>query len=421
MTSPMTYPVLAPPAPRARRGPDRRRSRPVRVLRTLSALAASVLAFLAVAIVLGAYVPAIPKIGVIGPVLGGQYPFHVALLAVLAATLAALAWAGGTVRWGRAVAVVGAAAAVGALAIGGVQLQAARSAGADVSWGEVAGGLGYPDVQPDTTATFARPDGEALDVDAYLPAGGAGEAAPAVVLAHAGGFHTFDKGDLRGTGRWLADHGVAVFAVDYRLARADRPTWDKAPQDLASALAWVREHADEYGVDPAQVSLGGMSAGGTLALNAAYRLQEGTLATADGDAVGPPASVIGFYPGTDVAGMWEDDVAGTREAAELFTGGTPQDHPDRYREVSPTAAVGPGLPRTLLVVGDRDRSARPGTVTGLGDALAAQGVDTRVEVLPYAEHAFDDAYGSLTSQASRQILLDFLTDGEITGQDGGRG
>ncbi|MFD0350498.1 hypothetical protein ACFQ0M_39715 [Kitasatospora aburaviensis] len=30
-------------------------------------------------------------------------------------------------------------------------------------------------------------------------------------------------------------------------------------------------------------------------------------------------------------------------------------------------------------------------------------------MLPFAEHAFDDAYGSLTSQTSRQILLDFLT------------
>nr|WP_055502291.1 hypothetical protein [Nonomuraea pusilla] len=28
---------------------------------------------------------------------------------------------------------------------------------------------------------------------------------------------------------------------------------------------------------------------------------------------------------------------------------------------------------------------------------------------PFAGHAFDDAYGSLTSQTSRQILLDFLT------------
>ncbi|MFF8612145.1 hypothetical protein [Streptomyces sp. NPDC015350] len=56
-----------------------------------------------------------------------------------------------------------------------------------------------------------------------------------------------------------------------------------------------------------------------------------------------------------------------------------------------------------------DRSAPPSTVNDLATALRAKDVDTTVEQLPFAEHAFDDAYGSLTSQTSRQILLDFLT------------
>ncbi|MER6617742.1 hypothetical protein [Streptomyces xantholiticus] len=86
-----------------------------------------------------------------------------------------------------------------------------------------------------------------------------------------------------------------------------------------------------------------------------------------------PASVVGFYPGTDVSQMWKDDVAGTREAAEMFTGGTPEQYPDRYREVSPTSDIRPGLPRTLLVVGDRDRSARPETITDFGDARGVPG------------------------------------------------
>ncbi|MFE7490863.1 alpha/beta hydrolase [Kitasatospora sp. NPDC057541] len=383
---------------------------PVRILRCAAAVLASFLGFLVLAVVLGAYVPAVPKAGVIGPVLGGQYPFHIALLALAAAGLAALAWRAGLVRWGRAVTVVTTLCAVGALVIGGVQFQAARQAGADVSLGQVFTELGYPAARPDTTETFANPEGEPLRVDAYLPAKTPGKRTPAVVLAHAGGFHTFDKSDLRGTGRWLADHGVAVFAVDYRLAAPDRPTWDKAPQDLVSALSWVQRNADTYGIDGSRISLGGMSAGGTLAMNTAYRLQNGTIKAAEGATPAPPASVIGFYPGTDVAGMWEEDVAGTREAAEMFTGGTPQQYPDRYREVSPTSDIRAGLPRTLLVVGDRDRSARPGTVTAFGDALKEQGVRTEVRELPFAEHAFDDAYGSLTSQTSRQILLDFLLE-----------
>ncbi|CAM5448717.1 alpha/beta hydrolase [Streptomyces narbonensis] len=388
-------------------GPTTRR---VRILRATAAVLASFLAFPTLAVVLGAYVPAVPKAGVIGPVLGGQYPFHIALIALVAAAFAALARRGGLLRWGRAVTVIAAVCTVGALVIGAVQFRAARKAGTDISLAQVFTELGYPSAEPDTTRTYATLDGETLRVDAYLPEKNPGRKAPAVVLAHAGGFHTFDKSDLRGTGRWLADHGVAVFAVDYRLARPDRPTWNKAPQDLATALGWVQDHADTYGIDPSRISLGGMSAGGTLAMNTAYRLHNGTITPSRGTTPEAPASVIGFYPGTDVNSMWKTDVAGTRDAARMFTGGTPRQHPDRYREVSPTSDLRPGLPPTLLVVGDRDRSARPETVNDFADALRKHNVRTDLRELPFAEHAFDDAYGSLTSQTSRQILLDFLTE-----------
>ncbi|MFE6846449.1 alpha/beta hydrolase [Streptomyces sp. NPDC057686] len=379
--------------------------------RVVVALIASFLAFPVAAIMLGAYLPAIPKAGVIGPVLGGQYPFHMAVIALLGVGLGDLARRSGLVRWGRTVTVVTALSSVGALTVGGIQFAAARQAGTEVSFGQVFSGLGYPDTTPDTTTAYAGPDGTPLKADIYLPRRTSGRPAgkaPAIVLAHAGGFHTFDKGDLRGTGRWLADHGVAVVAVDYRLAAPGRPTWDEAPQDLVSALGWVQQNAEQYGLDSSRISLGGMSAGGTLAMNAAYRLQAGTIRPSAGAVPRPPASVVGFYPGTDVTRMWKDDTGGSREAAELFTGGTPQQYPERYREVSPTTAIRSGLPRTLLVVGDRDRSARPRTVTDFAAALRAQGVDARVEKLPFAEHAFDDAYGSLTSQTSRRILLDFL-------------
>lgn len=382
-----------------------------RFLRVVVASIPSILAFLTGAIMLGAYFPAIPKAGVIGPVIGGQYPFHLALLALAGAALGALAWRSGLVRWGRVLTAVTVLSTTAALVIGSIQFVAARDAGTKVSFSQVFGQLASSGgATPDTTQIYATRDGEALEADIYLARQSQGNKAPAIVLAHAGGFHTFDKSDLRGTGRWLADHGVAVIAVDYSLASPDRPTWNKAPHDLMTALGWVQHHADQYGIDSSRISLGGMSAGGTLAMNTAYRLQNGTMQATDGTTPKPPFSVVGFYPGTDVNNMWKDDVAGTREAAELFTGGTPAQYPERYREVSPTTDIRMGLQRTLLVVGDRDRSSRPETIKDFGASLRAEGVDTTVEELPFAEHAFDDAYGSLTSQTSRQILLDFLSE-----------
>jgi acetyl esterase/lipase len=375
----------------------------------VAGVAGSLLGFLAVAIVLGAWFPAIPKAGIAGPVLAGQWPFHIAILALTGAICGSIAWWAGLVRWGRVLTGITAAAAAGALVIAGLQIRDAVRAGADLSVGEIFTELAYPDAVPDESVVYASPGGQPLTVDAYLPAPAPGTAVPAVVLAHAGGFRTFDKSDLRGTARWLADHGVAAYAVDYRLATATTPTWDKAPQDLVCALGWVHANAARHHVDAGRISLGGMSAGGVLALGAAYRLHDRTITSPCGPTPAPPASVIGFYSGFDVEQMWNLDVDGSREAATWFTGGTPAEHPDRYREASPSAHLTPGLMPALLLVGDRDRSVAVRAVTDFAAALARSGAEVRVETLAFGVHAFDDAYGSIAAQTSRRILLDFLT------------
>ncbi|GIE31398.1 hypothetical protein Ait01nite_044430 [Actinoplanes italicus] len=373
------------------------------------AVAGSLLGFLAAAIVLGAWFPAIPKAGIAGPVLAGQWPFHIVILALMGTACGLIARWAGLVRWGRALTVITAAAAAGVLVIAGLQIRDAVRAGADLSVGDIFTQLAYPGVTPDESTVYASPGGQPLTVDAYLPEVAPGTTAPAVVFAHAGGFRTFDKSDLRGTARWLADHGVAAYAIDYRLATATTPTWDKAPQDVVCALGWVHANATRHRVDAGRISLGGMSAGGVLALNAAYRLHDRTITSPCGSTPAPPASAIGFYPGFDVEQMWSINVDGSREAATWFTGGTPAEHPERYREVSPSAHVTPGLMPTLLVVGDRDRGVAVPAVEEFGAVLARSGAEVRVETLAFGVHAFDDAYGSIAAQTSRQILLDFLT------------
>jgi acetyl esterase len=116
--------------------------------------------------------------------------------------------------------------------------------------------------------------------------------APALVFAHGGGWTlgTLDSAD--DICRELAARvGCVVVSVDYRLA-PEHPF--PAPlEDVRSAAAWVREHADSFGVDASRVGLAGTSAGGNLAAaTALYTATEG----AD-----PFACQVLLYPITDCA------------------------------------------------------------------------------------------------------------------------
>ena len=64
----------------------------------------------------------------------------------------------------------------------------------------------------------------------------------------------------------LARDGWVGFNANYRLSPA--ATWPDHLVDLKRALAFIREHADEYGVDPDFIAVTGGSAGGHLAAHA---------------------------------------------------------------------------------------------------------------------------------------------------------
>ena len=95
--------------------------------------------------------------------------------------------------------------------------------------------------------------------------------------------------------RWIADFGVSVVTVDYRLAPAV-----SAPipvEDCYAGLAHVHERAAEYGIDPAAIVVAGLSAGGGLAAGTALLAR---------DRVGPPlAGQLLMAPMLDPAGDGE--------------------------------------------------------------------------------------------------------------------
>ncbi|MGW4895142.1 alpha/beta hydrolase [Kitasatospora sp. NPDC004240] len=95
----------------------------------------------------------------------------------------------------------------------------------------------------------------------------------AVVWLHGGGF-VF--GDLDTEHPWAArlatGSGAVVISVGYR--RSPEHRYPAALDDAYAALAWAHEHADELGIDPGRIAVGGHSAGACLAAGLALRARD---------------------------------------------------------------------------------------------------------------------------------------------------
>lgn len=105
-----------------------------------------------------------------------------------------------------------------------------------------------------------EPDGMSDDADDAPTHAGR----PGVVWIHGGGYIGGTPAqDHALCARIARETGGVVVSVDYRLAPAHR--FPAALDDCATALAWLRAHAEELGVDRTRIAVGGASAGGGLA------------------------------------------------------------------------------------------------------------------------------------------------------------
>jgi acetyl esterase/lipase len=120
-----------------------------------------------------------------------------------------------------------------------------------------------------------------LTLDAYY-VNGPQTNRPVVILTHGGGFGAGDKGYTVAQGNFYPDmatafatNGFVAFSINYRLwpgcSDGCTPEIDMAVADVMTALSWIRAHHTDYGVDATKVLIAGDSAGGGLAVNAAYQ------------------------------------------------------------------------------------------------------------------------------------------------------
>lgn len=259
------------------------------------------------------------------------------------------------------------------------------------------GGRAEAPVRVERDLPFVTRDGVRLGLDLYRAPGA--WAHPAVVVIFGGGWRIGARDNYANDDRRLAALGYSVVAIDYRLVPRHRfPT---QLYDVQDALAAVARNARAWGIDPKRVALLGRSAGGELALLAAYHREPVTV-----------RAVVGFYPPVDLADGYREppdpDPANVRAMVSDYLGGTPDALPAAYSAASPLDIVRDGLPPTLLIGGARDELVLLRFQRRLRDALASHGDAVVSLELPWSNHSFDAIPDGLGGQLTHNYVEQFL-------------
>lgn len=114
------------------------------------------------------------------------------------------------------------------------------------------------------------------------------EPMPALVICPGGGYAMrCIEPEGFGIAEWLNRNGIAGFVLEYRLPKGNK---EVPLSDAQRAIAWVRAHAGEYGVDPQKIGIIGFSAGGHLASSAAVHFGFGDPESED------PIDAVSYRP-----------------------------------------------------------------------------------------------------------------------------
>jgi acetyl esterase/lipase len=123
------------------------------------------------------------------------------------------------------------------------------------------------------TADIAYGSDKRQKLDVYVPAdtgtGGRAQGRPVVIFWYGGSWQTGSKSAYRFVGAALAERGFVTVLPDYRLY--PKVKFPLFLDDAAQAVAWVQQHAQEFGGDPRHIVLMGHSAGAHTAAFLALR------------------------------------------------------------------------------------------------------------------------------------------------------
>ncbi len=269
---------------------------------------------------------------------------------------------------------------------------------------------------------FARYGRKRLLLDVYMPVAPSDELRPSVVQIHGGGWIAGSRSEQ---GIPLLNHlascGWVCFNADYRLS--PRATFPDHVIDVKRAIAWVKEHARDYGADPDFVCITGGSAGGHLIALAALTSDDPSLQPGFEEADTSVAAAVPFYGVYDLADTEGVHYPELREWVfeRHVIKASFDEEPERFIAGSPTHRVHADAPPFLVIHGDHDTLVPVEEARAFVRALRAVSTSpVYYAELAGAEHAFDIGPSVRTARVVETIERFLATVRTQAARDGAR-
>jgi acetyl esterase/lipase len=198
---------------------------------------------------------------------------------------------------------------------------------------------------------------------------------------------------------FLAAEGYAVASLEYRLA--PKHLYPAPVEDVADAISFLRARAEELGIDASRLALMGRSAGGQIALQAAYTLKDPGI-----------KGVVAFYAPADMVFGYSLPtnplIMDSRLLMKQYLGGGYEDHPGAYVASSPVEHLDKASPPTLLLHGRPDVLVSYRHTVHMRAKMESLGVRHFIVDVPWGAHGFDYVFRGPGSQISLYFIERFL-------------
>ena len=261
--------------------------------------------------------------------------------------------------------------------------------------------LGY---KPDKSMVFSKPEkGSPLKLHCFFPSDrNKGDKKGCIILFFGGGWSSGEPSQFYGYSKYFASRGLVAISAQYRTMKSHKATPRNCVEDGKAAIRYIRAHADELGIDPDKIIVGGGSAGGHVA--AASALCPEIDATPESKVSCIPNALMLFNP------VYDNGPEGYGHARVS----------EYWKDISPMHNIRAGAPPSISFFGDNDKHIPVATIKAFQKKMEKAGNQSATHIYKGQTHGFFHI-----SKGGRKMFEDVLTKADaflvknkfITGKD----